>query len=463
MTGIMRGYRKPSEACVMALYHKKIPVAQLEEGMYVAHLDRPWVETPYPIQGFFIESPDDIRELEKYCDYVIIDIFRGIKPTEPPNPSLTPVTPVAGSRLKSVNGNGATGDTRGPQVRIKVTPLKVMRGVYHQKTTLRREIGKAANLHKGFSDCVGDFYKNLRTGRPLNLATTCQMISQITDSIIRNPDALLWVSRLEQEQSSIYSHSLRTAIWALVFARHLGLSRESMQHLTLGIVLSEIGMLRLPAELVSKQRLTPRESEYLKRHVELGVELATRIPGLDRQVLSIIACKNERHDGSGYPKGITGDRIPYLSKIAGIADYYDELTNLRHHRTGKERFSAADAIAEIYQTRGIMFQDDLVDEFIQAIGVYPPGSLVELNTGEVGIITSQNRDKRLQPEVLLLLGRDKRPLKKRRTIDLYRLNRGGKKKPVVIEHSLVDGAYRLDLRKIYEKTFNRGIAFRLAS
>lgn len=430
----------------MAIYHIKVPVSKLLRGMYVSNLDRPWVETPFPIQGFFIENPDQINDLSKYCKYVIIDIFRGIRPKS--EEEL-----LAAAESRAASGNSQSGA-------IKTKPLKVNHNAYHQVTSLKKEISRVDNLRKQLSDSVGDFYMNLRKKEPASLTDIMLVIHRITGSIIRNPDALIWLNRLENENNTLYSQSLRTAIWAIVFARHLGISQDAMNNLALGIVLSDIGKLKLPAELVNKQgRHTPRELDHLQKHVALGIELVQKIQGLDPQVISVVAAKNERHNGCGYPAGLTGDKIPYLAKIAGIADYYDKLTQ---GAEGRDPVTPGEAVNSIFASRNTLFQEDLVDEFIQAIGIYPPGTLVELNSKEVGIILSQDRDRRLYPEIMLLLDADKKPVKRNRKINLQKFNKSDKKE-LSIEKALVDGSYGIYIKDIYDKAFARTWGMKLAS
>jgi hypothetical protein len=191
----------------------------------------------------------------------------------------------------------------------------------------------------------------------------------------------------------------------------------------------------------------------MKKHVDHGMEILKGIPGINEDILWTVRTHHERFDGSGFPLGLRGNQIPLLGKIAGIVDFFDAVTMPRYD---ERALSPAEAMARLHNMRDAEFQSELVEEFIQAIGIYPAGTLIELSTGEVGIITEQNPDRRLRPRLLLILDRDKRALKKVHEIDLLSYTKDGDGKPVDIQKGLPDGAYDIDLNR-----FRGGLLSRL--
>jgi hypothetical protein len=161
--------------------------------------------------------------------------------------------------------------------------------------------------------------------------------------------------------------------------------------------------------------------------------------GLPSGVAAVVEFHQERHNGTGYPKGVTGERIPLLAKIAGLVDYYQELITPREDTLG---MSPYDAVAKLYELRNIGFQKDLVEKFIEAVGVYPTGTLVELSSEEVGIVTGHNKDRRLQPKVMVILDSQKRALKHGKVVDLKEVNKD--RNVLSIKDSLPKGAYDID-------------------
>jgi HD-GYP domain-containing protein (c-di-GMP phosphodiesterase class II) len=182
------------------------------------------------------------------------------------------------------------------------------------------------------------------------------------------------------------------------------------------MLLLDIGKMKVPEEILNKEAtLTEAEFLEIKKHVDYGVEILRCTPGIDDNVIHIALTHHERYDGSGYPNGLPGDQIPVYGRIAAIIDCYDAMTSKRSY---SEAVSPHNALQKIYNWRNKFFQDELVEQFLQCLGVYPTGSLVEMNTGEVGIVLSQNRTKRLKPRIMLLLDADKTTYKNFKIIDL---------------------------------------------
>ena len=185
-----------------------------------------------------------------------------------------------------------------------------------------------------------------------------------------------------------------------------------------------------------------RKFSSMRKHVEIGTKMVRTTPGVNADVIAMIEGHHERHDGSGYPKGLAGADIPVFGRIAGLIDSFDAMTTKRPYAPAK---SSYDAIRELNALAGTTFQRELVEQFVQALGMFPTGSLVELNTGEVAIVIEQNRVRRLRPKLMLLLNVDKVPVATHDTIDLRRLpDSPGDRVARWIVSGLEPGAYGLD-------------------
>lgn len=399
---------------------EKVNTEDLVLGMYVARLDRPWVGTPFPIQGFHVKSYDDIRSLSTYCRYVYVDIVK--------------------SRTSIDHGKKDVDRAGNAQSFVN---LKANETVYENTKTLKQEIAAASSLHDDVAAAVDQVMEQVAAGKPIVLPATRKVANKMVDSIIRNPDASIWVARIRDKDAYIYGHSVRSSIWAITFGRHLGLRKERLENLALGVLLSEVGKTKLPTELITKkERLTDDEFEEMKKHVDYGVEILKGMSKISEDVLSVVRTCHERHNGTGYPKGLKGDRIPLVGKIAGIVDFYDSVTTPRYD---EKTLSPAEAMARLHDMRNEDFQGEVVEEFIQAIGIYPTGTLIELSTGEVGVITEQNVGRRLRPKLLLILDKDKNPCKKPYEIDLLQATTDNDGQSIDVAKSLPEGAYGIDL------------------
>jgi HD-GYP domain-containing protein (c-di-GMP phosphodiesterase class II) len=211
--------------------------------------------------------------------------------------------------------------------------------------------------------------------------------------------------------------------------------------------LFDIGKLQLPDSLLTKPgRLTDREHKLILRHVEFGVDIAREIDGVNEEVISVIANHHERHDGSGYPRGLPGREIPVNGRIAALVDCYDAITSERPYSPA---MSTYDAIQALYEWRDKDFQADMVEQFIQCIGLYPTGTLVEMNTGEVGIVLAQNRVRRLRPQVMLLLDENKYAYEMSPILDLIEDPVDASGRLIEIRQPLPAGSYGIDAGDYY--------------
>ena len=181
--------------------------------------------------------------------------------------------------------------------------------------------------------------------------------------------------------------------------------------------------------------------QQVRAHVHHGLDILETTPGLPPRIAEIVATHHERHDGSGYPEGLVGNQIPIFGRIVGVVDSYDAMTSVRSYAPSR---SPHEAVSELYQQRGKLFQPELVEQFIQNCGIYPTGTLVELSNGQVAVITDVHSLKRLRPRVMMLLDVDKLPLKQFHEVDLGEVEFDEHGSPLVVKRGLPIGAYGLD-------------------
>ncbi len=415
----------------------KVPTADLDVGMYVSGLDRPWLGTPFVTQGFFIESPDDIEQLREHCDWVLVDSRRSHKPKV-----SRPMSVRSESRGKS--------DGTRPKVERRRLPIKQ---IFHGRTiapysddTMWEDEQPLANeaLDTLVHD-IDDMFGDVGGGEKLNVIRLRKSVEPVVDSISRNPDACLWVARLKRHDNYTYKHSLGASIWAVSMGRQLGLPRHDLRSLAMGCMLMDVGKLRIDQELLQADRqLNVDEMAEVASHVNHGLDILQESGVMNQDVLDMVAHHHERYDGSGYPAGLHNNQIPPFARIAGIVDTYDAITTARSYA---DAISPSDAIKILYRSRDKDFQAELVEAFIQAIGIYPAGTLVELSSGEVGVVVAEYRTRRLRPKVMILLDEKKRQLRKSKVIDLQELSTAGNLSLSIVR-SLEPEAFGIDLTEV---------------
>jgi HD-GYP domain-containing protein (c-di-GMP phosphodiesterase class II) len=397
----------------MSVRQVKYEVSNLTVGMYVAGLDRPWTETPFPLQGFYIRDADDIAQLQRFCRHVFIDVKRKAIPGVS---TLKVYSGAASTESKSGNSLRAGAHVaEGRGAEVQVAPVKVAHNTYPLQAPRKKELQKAESLHKALHQAVAAVTHKLQSGEAVSLRSTRRVASAMVDSVLRHPDALTWLSRVQAVDEFTYAHSVRSAVWAIILGRHIGLTKENLDRLALGVLLKDVGKSKLPAELLAKTSRTKSEEQEYRRFVPLGVEVLQQEGDIEPQVMSVVKNHCERLNGTGFPLGLTGSKIPVSARIAGMVSFYDELVFCRK---GQQALSPSKAVARLYDCRNREFQEDLVVEFIRAIGLYPTGTLVELSTGEVAVVVEQNMERRLRPQVLILLDANKQALAKPRLLDL---------------------------------------------
>ncbi len=427
----------------MGIKEVKTPVAGLSVGMFVARLDRPWIDTPFEFQGFRITDIQAIERLRRYCNYVYVDIEQGPAPPHQywifPNESTAKTNQLKASAIKdSLTRNSASNEIN-----------RRRKQEYVDTTDVSQEMHQAEATYEQVSVSVDQLLSDLSRGRQVDLQELKKGVSDMVDSIIRNPAAFMWVRELRKLDAYSYTRALGSSLWCAVFGRHLGVSERDIKTLALGGILLDVGKTRLPPELLGKtSALTPQEWSMMSTHVELGVKIisqakAKRAKDIPHAVLQMVACHHERFDGSGYPQRLANDEIPLFSRMAGIADSYDAMTTSRPFLSASPR-SPHEAITELYEHRDSLFQAQLVEQFIQAIGLYPTGSLVELSTGEVGAVIAVNGLRRLRPAVMLLLDENKEPMPQFRILDLSLLDEN-----ISVRRGLPAGAHGINMQELF--------------
>ena len=359
-------------------------------GMYITELDCPWSDTPFPPGGFHLRKADELQMLQKFCKSVTIDTNKGAEPARRKRTDLT----ILSSARRSAP---------------EVAALKVQRDTYPVSQSVKKILDASVQAYDDLQSQFQGMAQAVREGQPLNLKAIEPLRKSVIDSLLANPQALIWILLTDVRPRFETSYSVRATIWACLLARQIGLKRSEIEALFLGTLLSDIGMHLLPERLLKKRRHF-RKKEFLayRKHVEFGLDFLSQYPELDERILRIVRCHHERHDGRGFPRGIRSDQIPAMARYASLAYCFERLLRT-HCESGK--ISPAKAIARLYKQRLLKFPEQLIVEFIHVLGMYPVGTVVELSSGELAIILAQNDSQRLFPLVAMITNAERELLK----------------------------------------------------
>jgi len=360
------------------------PVSQLAIGMFVVELDRPWLETPFLFQGFELKTEEQIQSVKNFCNYVYIDKTktRTIKHTIAGNPSLT--------QSKILNN-----------IDVDKAPPKNA-GAFEQ------EILRAESIYTDTEQVIANFMKTAAKGSGVDGWLAKKSVAECVNSVLNSPDAMLWLTQLKNKDKYTMQHSLNTCLLSIVFGRHLNLSKEVMINLGLCGMLHDIGKMQIPLRILRKRGpLTEEELKIMKTHTTLGYELLKSSDCMDSCVAETVLTHHERLDGSGYPRGLKQGSISDYAKIVSIVDAYDSMTSDKVYQESKTHLEATHLMMTM---AGIYWDKKLVIKFIESLGVYPPGCVVVMTNGAIGIVVEVNERMKLRPRVILLLDEEKQPV-----------------------------------------------------
>jgi HD-GYP domain-containing protein (c-di-GMP phosphodiesterase class II) len=398
---------------------RQVSVEALQFGMYVAELDRPWTETPFMFQGFHLRTATQLAALKKHCKHVFVD---------PEKSDATGKTsPSAPATTFKVRGSTA----------------------YPETASVEQEFRPALVAFQESEKAVNDLFRPLATGGTgvLDAKEVKESVSRLTDSVVRNPDAMVLVTRLKEKSAEAHARALQVSVYMVVFGRFLELQRQELELLGLVGLLQDIGKTRLPPSILEKKGpLNAQEVEMAKRHVLFSAEILKATPGIPPELPKLVLLHHERQDGTGYPHALKGDEIGLYGSVAGIVDTFDALTAVRPYA---EPLSPSSALSYLYKERGAGYHSELVEQFIQCVGAFPVGSVVELNSGERGIVITQNLVRRLKPRVMVVLDANGNPMRPHKILDLDKDPKVTPEEPYRIRRTLEQTKVMLDPREMF--------------
>jgi HD-GYP domain-containing protein (c-di-GMP phosphodiesterase class II) len=376
-------------------------------------------------QGFVLSNDKQLEALKKYCKKVKIDTEKGADVPEPGQP-------------KSASGAPTPPAPQGPSV---LTTIKT-KVKYEEKASVDVELPAARAAARKTEVVLKDMFTTVQAGKALDAPRVKEAVTNMTDSVVRNPDAMMLLAKMKQKGEHTLDRALGVSIYMITFGRFLQLPREQLDLLGMLGLLQDIGKTRVPEDVLAKTgTLSSAELAVCKSHVTHSVDILKETPGLPTELPGLASLHHERYDGSGYPKGLKGAQLGLFGSIAGLVDCFDALT---HPRPYGEALAPSNALNILYNGRDTQFDRPLVEQFIQCIGIYPVGALVEMNSGEIGIVIAQNLVRRLQPRVMVVLDAKGNQKKPQLILDLAREPKMNADTPYRIKRTLEKGSVPID-------------------
>ena len=364
------------------------PVTQLTIGMYIVELDRPWLETNFAFQGFELRTKAEIQAVKEVCQYVYIDLTKRSMPS----------SAVRKSSEADIQGYLAYGPP----------PQKLSK--------FEHEIGRSVAVYESSEIVIQDFMEKIASGGGIDSVIAREAVAACVNSVLHSPDAMLWITQLRNKDRYTAQHSLNICVLSVVLGRYLNLPEAALNNLGLCGMMHDMGKMLIPIEILNKPgALEPDEMDIIRTHTTLGYNLLKSTYNMYPGASDVAHTHHERMDGKGYPRRIQHGAISFYTKIVTIADVYDAIISDRVYQKGRTHL---DAINTLSNHSGTHLDAQLVVKFIESLGVYPPGCIVEMTNGCIAVVVEVNDKVRLRPKIIILLDEDKNPVKEEKVMDL---------------------------------------------
>lgn len=411
----------------MNIERVQVFIEQLQLGMYVQELDRPWLESPFLFQGFLIDSEETLQQVSEVCEFVYISVEESVGDVRPHLLTLATQPP----------------PNRAAPIKNRITPDE------DERESFLAALRRSRKTYDKTRTYIDSALEDVRLGRSVDTQQAKALVADITDNIVRSPNAVVWLTHLKNRDEYTAIHSINVCILAISFGRCIGLNKVDLNELGLGALLHDLGKMTVPLEILNKPaKLTAEEFEVMKQHPGAGYDLLKLNGDMPLASLNIVKYHHERKNGQGYPDQLQECNIPLLTQIAAIVDVYDAITSDRCYHDG---ITPYDALNDIYHWTKKDFDLKLVEQFIKCLGIYPIGSLVVLSTNETAVVISASDKTRLRPIVMLVQDRERKFYKSRNLLNLALPQWSEGPAAVKIQGILPAQEHSIDLRRIVDE------------
>jgi putative nucleotidyltransferase with HDIG domain len=357
---------------------KKIPIDQLEIGMYIHDLNCGWMDHPFARNRFKV---DEVATLNKILGTGVAEVY---------------IDTALGADVRVAD----TGTVEVGEIEESLADLIDFLPSIIVRLSPAEEFEHAKDLYANASKLMQDMMRDVRLGKQITLEPCEPVIDDIISSMFRFPSALLPLAQMKTVDEYTFQHSVAVAALAVAFGRVLDLPRDEIKDIALGGFLHDVGKALVPGRILNKPgKLDDAEFEIMKSHVVHTAKLLKDVKGISEITFNAAAQHHERHDGSGYPHGLKGDEISLHGQMIAIVDVYDAITSLRVYHKG---IPPAEALGKLFEWSGTQFNNRMVQAFIKGIGIYPAGSLVRMESDKLAIVREVVPDNLLQPIVQMI-------------------------------------------------------------
>ncbi|WP_119395469.1 HD-GYP domain-containing protein [Salinibius halmophilus] len=373
---------------------REVLVEDLEVGMYVCALDRPWLGTKYPLQGFRIQTQKDIAELKRLCRRVQIDEAATRQAA-----SVTHVVPERKEKPTNTITSLRQGEVHHTTASDKPSALARNRSVTSFK--------QARKIWDDAKDTAVDLSRRVSQGERIDRRELEKSAKSLTQAVIRRPASMMWLSKIKSHDQYTAEHSVSVGILSGLYGRQMRASESDIQLLSMAGLLHDVGKLRIPKSLLHKTSdLSEAELKLVKAHPKMGYQLLVEDPAIPQAVADAALSHHERYDGLGYPYGKVGEEISKIARTIAITDAYDAMTSERPYSSARTHI---ETLREMHSLAGHQFDPVLLNHFIGFMGLFPAGTVVQLSDNSECIVLHPRRTDPQRPIVMRVRDSDGLP------------------------------------------------------
>lgn len=407
-----------------------IEPAHLQFGHFVSRMDRPWIGTPFPLEGVLLTKKDQLDWFRQHCDWVVVDLLRSENRFRPP-------------RGRRFTGNARPHEWSG-YLSDEQASINVLR-----RARLDAEIvSGSVEMHSLLRCQAEELVENITRGGRIDSTQARRSVSTIAEKLEKNIAAMVWLTRIKRADEYTAQHCVNVAILSMGLAQALEWQQDQVELAGLAGMLHDLGKTKLDKNILNKPgRLSNEEYAHVKRHARFGYLMLREDEEVHPAVSQAVLEHHERPDGTGYPNGRDRSTLQPMSALVSVVDAYDAITSKRPYSPAR---SHHEALGILWKQRNRQFDAGMVEALIQFLGWITPGTVVRLTNGHYAIVLRASHQHRLWPLVRLLEPKDDTHRVARR-LDLAEHNASHPDAAIRVAEVLPDDALDIELNAALQK------------